>query len=118
MPRPGRCWPSSPAPARWRPGAASASPSGRPERRPQPVALAGGGGFGRVAGPVAEPCMRLPPLAPRIAVLLLGWLAMTPPARAAEPVQLLAAGSLRAAFTELTAAFRTAPGGAEVSATF
>jgi ABC-type molybdate transport system substrate-binding protein len=62
--------------------------------------------------------MRLPSLAPRLAVLLLGWLAMTPPARAAEPVQLLAAGSLRAAFTELTAAFRTAPGGAEVSATF
>ncbi|WP_431269130.1 molybdate ABC transporter substrate-binding protein [Dankookia sp. P2] len=44
---------------------------------------------------------------------MLGWLMPLPPAQAAEPVRLLAAGSLRAAFTELLAGFRDAPVEAE-----
>jgi ABC-type molybdate transport system substrate-binding protein len=44
---------------------------------------------------------------------MLGWLMLIPSAGAGEPVRLLAAGSLRAAFTELLGGFRGAPVEAE-----
>jgi ABC-type molybdate transport system substrate-binding protein len=53
----------------------------------------------------------------RIVAVLLAGAAMVAPARAAEPVLLHAAGSLRAALTEVTTAFEAA-GGGKVQAKF